>query len=59
LLADRRSDADATSAGIFNHLWSAALRDAAKAGTPAPEGFHFHDLRHTANGFASEVASLR
>ena len=43
----------------FNRLWSAALRAAAKAGTPAPEGFHFHDLRHTANGFASEVASLR
>jgi len=43
----------------FNRLWAAALRDAAKARIPAPEGLRFHDLRHTANGFASHVASLR
>ena len=24
-----------------------------------PDGLHFHDLRHTANGFASNVASLK
>jgi hypothetical protein len=28
-------------------------------GTPLPDGLHFHDLRHTANGFASNVASLK
>jgi integrase len=24
-----------------------------------PEGLHFHDLRHTANGFAADAASLK
>ncbi len=43
----------------FNRAWSAALAGAGKAGTPPPAGLHFHDLRHTANGFASGVASLR
>lgn len=43
----------------FSRAWSAALDQAAKDGTPLPYGLHFHDLRHTANGFASNVASLR
>ena len=32
---------------------------AAASNAVASPGFHFHDLRHTANGFASDVASLR
>jgi integrase len=43
----------------FNRAWSAALDQAEKDGTPLPDGLHFHDLRHTANGFASNVASLK
>lgn len=42
-----------------NRAWSAALDQAVENGTPLPDGLHFHDLRHTANGFASNVASLR
>jgi integrase len=43
----------------FNRAWTEALAGARKAGTPPPDGLHFHDLRHTANAFASSVASLR
>jgi integrase len=43
----------------FNRAWSRALRRAEADGTPMPEGLHFHDLRHTANGFAADAASLR
>jgi integrase len=43
----------------FSRTWSAALAGAAAKGTRVPEGLHFHDLRHTANGFASSVSSLK
>jgi integrase len=43
----------------FNRAWSVALGQAVKDGTALPDGLHFHDLRHTANGFASNVASLK
>jgi len=43
----------------FNRAWSAALARAEAKGTPMPEGLHFHDLRHTANGFAADAASLK
>jgi integrase len=43
----------------FSRAWSAALTEAVKQGTPVPAGLHFHDLRHTANGFASGVSSLK
>jgi integrase len=43
----------------FNRAWSTALTRAESDGTPMPEGLHFHDLRHTANGFAADAASLR
>jgi integrase len=43
----------------FARVWSAALAQAVKDGTPLPDGLHFHDLQHTANGFASNVANLK
>lgn len=43
----------------FARAWSAALSRARVKGTPVPDGLHFHDLRHTANGFESDVASLK
>jgi integrase len=43
----------------FNRAWSAALDRVVKGGAPLPNDLHFHDLRHTANGFASNVASLK
>jgi integrase len=43
----------------LNRAWSTALRRAEADGTPMPEGLHFHDLRHTANGFAADAACLR
>jgi integrase len=43
----------------FNRAWSAALARAEADGTAMPQGLHFHDLRHTANGFAADAASLK
>jgi integrase len=43
----------------FNRAWSAALARAETNGTAMPQGLHFHDLRHTANGFAADAASLK
>jgi integrase len=43
----------------FARSWSAASRRARTKGTAVPDGLHFHDLRHTANGFASNVACLK
>jgi integrase len=43
----------------FSRVWSSPLARAAAEGTPAPDGLHFHDLRHTANGFAPSVSSLK
>lgn len=43
----------------FNRAWSTALARVEAAGTSLPEGLRFHDLRHTANGFAADAASLK
>ncbi|HSI93561.1 MAG TPA: tyrosine-type recombinase/integrase [Jiangellaceae bacterium] len=43
----------------FNRAWSAAITRAEGDGTAMPEGLRFHDLRHTANGFAADAASLK
>jgi len=43
----------------FNRAWSATLARAETSGTAMPQGLHFHDLRHTANGFAADAASLK
>jgi integrase len=43
----------------FNRAWSAALARAEAKGTAMPQGLHFHDLRHTASGFAADAASLK
>lgn len=43
----------------INRAWASALAAAEEAGTPLPAGLHFHDLRHTANCFAADTASLQ
>jgi integrase len=43
----------------FNRYWQQAVTFVADSGMIMPDDLHFHDLRHTANGFASDVASLR
>lgn len=43
----------------LSRAWAAALTRAESKGTPMPEGLRFHDLRHTANGFAADGASLK
>ncbi|HET6953396.1 MAG TPA: hypothetical protein VFI47_23660 [Acidimicrobiales bacterium] len=54
-----RPELDAAAEVERLRAWSTALDQAVKDGTPLPDDLHFHDLRHTANGFASNVASLK